>query len=436
MGHEAVQAGSGGEGVSLFKRHSVDFVISDLKMDGMDGTAVLAAIRDLDPDCPTMIITAFGTVETAVEAMKLGAYDFLEKPFSPEVVQLKIDRALQFRHARRAQRRLESENDYLKAETQDQYGALIGQAATMQTIFRALSKVAATESTVLIQGESGTGKELAAHAVHTGSRRESGPFIKVNCGALADSLLESELFGHERGAFTGALKRRLGRFELADGGTIFLDEIGDISPSLQTKLLRVLQQREFERVGGESTIKVDVRVVSATNKDLKKEVADGRFREDLFYRLHIVPIVMPPLRDRKDDIPLLAQHFIEKLRHRANQRASRLTDDALARLMAYHWPGNVRELENVIEQALVFSDSEAIPVAALPEFLRGDERSAALTLPGGAMSLPEILDDLERQLIVKAYREANGVKTETAKRLGIKTSALYYKLEKYGIESP
>ena len=433
MDHQTFTASSGAEGISLFKANTVDFVITDLKMDQMDGVAVLKTIAELDPDCPTMIVTAFGTVETAVEAMKLGAFDFLQKPFSPELVRLKVERALELRTARRAQRRLESENEYLRNETQLRYGDMVGQAECMQKVFRTLEKVAPTDSTVFLHGESGTGKELAAHAIHKRSPRADKPFIKVNCGALSDALLESELFGHEKGAFTGAIKRRMGRFELAHGGTIFLDEIGDISGTMQTKLLRVLQQKEFERVGGESTLTVDVRVISATNKDLKKEVAEGQFREDLYYRLHIVPVTIPPLRERREDIAPLVHHFIEKLRARANAQVSGIGDDALARLMAYHWPGNVRELENVIEQALVFAEGDQISSAALPEFLRGDSEGDSLRLPNEKLSLPEVLEDLERQLILKAFREADGVKTEAARRLGIKTSALYYKLEKYGI---
>jgi two-component system response regulator HydG len=255
----------------------------------------------------------------------------------------------------------------------------------------------------------------------------------VNCGALTETLLESELFGHEKGAFTGAIKRKLGRFELADKGTLFLDEIGDVTPALQLKLLRVLQEREFERVGGEETIKVDVRVVSATHRDIQAEVAAGRFREDLFYRLHVVPCVVPPLRERKDDIPRLVAHFIAKLGPRTNAAIKGLTDAALARLCTYGWPGNVRELENVIEQSLVFAEGEKIDLGALPQSVRGTAPENTLAVPTGEMTLPDILEDLERQLILRAYEKAAGVKTECARLLGIKTSALYYKLEKYGI---
>jgi two-component system response regulator HydG len=433
MGHTALLASSGSEGLDLMRKREVDFLITDLKMEGMDGVQVLKAAAELDPDCPAMIITAFGTVETAVEAMKIGAFDFIQKPFAPEVVRLKVERALELRAARRARRRLESENEYLRSESEGRYGELVGSAPCMQAVFRVIEKVAPTDSSVLISGETGTGKELVAHAIHQRSRRAGGPFIKVNCGALTETLLESELFGHEKGAFTGALRRKLGRFELADGGTLLLDEIGDVSAALQLKLLRVLQEREFERVGGESSVRVDVRVISATNRNLQQEVTAGRFREDLFYRLHIVPLHIPPLRERREDIPLLVQHFIEKLAPRANPRVNGIEDSALGRLMSYAWPGNVRELENAIEQALVFTDGNRISVASLPEFLRGGESGDQLAFPRGEMSLPDVLEDLERQLILRAYQKASGVKTETARLLGIKTSALYYKLEKYGI---
>jgi two-component system response regulator HydG len=436
MGHTAATASGGRAGVDLFRaRGDVDFVITDLKMEGLDGVGVLREIRLLDPEVVAMIITAFGTVETAVEAMKLGAFDFLQKPFAPEVVRLKVDSALALRAARRARERAVGEVELLRDEAEGRYrfAELIGGAPSMQAVFRTVERVAPTDSSVLVTGESGTGKELVARAIHTGSRRAAGPFIKVNCGAITETLLESELFGHEKGAFTGAVKRKLGRFELADGGTLFLDEIGDVSPAMQQKLLRALQEREFERVGGEATIHVDVRVVAATNKDLGREVAAGRFREDLFYRLHVVPIHLPALRERREDIPLLVAHFVAKLAPRANARVHGVDDEALARLVAWGWPGNVRELENAIEQTLVFAEGERIGLAALPAHLRGDAPVEHVELPEGAVPLPEVLDGLERQLILKAYEKAKGVKTETARLLGIKTSALYYKLEKYKI---
>ena len=435
MGHEAITAASGAEGVEKFNaRADIDFVISDLKMEGMDGVEVLRRIGEKNPDVPAMIITAYGTVETAVEAMKLGAFDFLTKPFAPEVVRLKVERALELAGARKARRKLEAHNEYLRAENEGEsrFSDLIGVSDKMQMVFRTVKKVARTDSTVYIAGESGTGKELIARAIHQNSKRADGPFIKVNCGALTETLLESELFGHEKGAFTGAIKTKIGRFELADGGTLFLDEIGDVPAAMQVKLLRALQEQEFERVGGEATIKVDTRVVSATNKDLDTEVAEGRFRQDLYYRLHIIPIQLPPLRERRDDIPLLCAHFIEKLGPRTNPDIKGISDSALGRFMAYGWPGNVRELENVVEQSLVFAEGDRIDVAALPPFLQGNSAEDKLDVPK-EMSLPEILDDLERQLIIKAYEKAKGVKTETARLLGIKTSALYYKLDKYSI---
>jgi two-component system response regulator HydG len=437
LGHQAVTATSGQAGVAAFKGRpgGFDFVITDLKMDGLTGVDVLRQLAVLDPDVPVMIVTGFGTVETAVEAMKLGAFDFLTKPFAPEVVKLKVARAIELCTARRAKKKLEAENAYLRDEQRGRFDEIIGGSQKIAAVLRAVEKVAVADTTVFIAGESGTGKELVARAIHRLSKRANGPFIKVNCGALTETLLESELFGHEKGAFTGAIKQKLGRFELADQGTLFLDEVGDVPPSMQVKLLRALQEQEFERVGGENPIKVDVRVLSATNKDLEREVADGRFRQDLFYRLHVVPLRLPALRERREDIPHLAQHFVDKLGPKTNPRVRAVSDAALGRLMAYHWPGNVRELENAIEQALVFAEGVDIGTTALPAFLQGPATSddEHLEVPR-QLSLPDILDDLERQLIMKAFEKAKGVKTETARLLGIKTSALYYKLEKYGIQ--
>jgi two-component system response regulator HydG len=435
MGHEAVTAASGADGLAHLRKHGADFVVTDLKMEGVGGLDVLRGARDIDPHCPAMIVTAYGSVEAAVEAMRLGALDFLQKPFAPEVLRLKVERALELRREKVARQRAEAEAEALRADVAAPYafGEIVGRSPLMRAVFETIEKVAPKDVSVLIQGESGTGKELVARAIHTRSSRAAGPFVKVNCGALAETLLESELFGHERGAFTGAVKRKLGRFELSDGGTLFLDEVGDMTPGLQLKLLRVLQESEFERVGGEETIRVNVRVISATHRDLKKEVEAGRFREDLFYRLHVVPCVVPPLRDRRDDIPLLVAHFIDKHRPRLAPEIRGIDDAALARLQMHGWPGNVRELENAIEQALVFANGPRVDVTALPSFLREGAREGTLEVPSGNMTLPEVLEDLERQLIQRAYDKTGGVKTETARLLGIKTSALYYKLEKYGI---
>jgi len=435
MGHKALVAAGGADGIKQFEADgTVDFVITDLKMEGMDGVEVLRKVRELAPDIPTMIITAYGTVDTAVECMKLHAFDFLTKPFAPELVRLKVERALELADARKARHKAEAHSEYLRDQVEGRYALseLVGASDAMKAIGRAIEKVAVTDSSVFIAGESGTGKELVARAIHKLSKRVDGPFIKVNCGAITDTLLESELFGHERGAFTGAIKQKLGRFELANGGTLFLDEIGDITTAMQVKLLRALQEKQFERVGGERTLTVDVRIVAATNRELKKAVDAGAFREDLYYRLNVVPVELPPLRDRRDDIPRLVEHFIEKLGPRTNPRVKNIADEALGRLMAYRWPGNVRELENAVEQSLVFAEGDTITVGALPAFLQGQGDGESLDVPK-EMALPDILDDLERQLILKAYHKAKGVKTETARLLGIKTSALYYKLEKYEI---
>jgi len=441
MGHKVCATASGSEALVIFKKNPADFVITDLKMNGMDGLEVLRRIRELDPDCPTLLMTAYGTVEAAVEAMKLGALDFLTKPFAPEVVRLKVERGLELRAARRMSERLRAENDQLREGDAPRHQDLIGSTEVMHKLIEQLAKIAKTDASVAIYGESGTGKELVARAIHNLSRRSQGPFIKVNCGALAETLLESELFGHERGAFTGAIKRRLGRLELADGGTLLLDEIGEISPAMQVKLLRVLQEGTFERVGGEQTIKVDLRILSATHRDLPQLISEGKFREDLFYRLQVVPLSVPALRERRADVAELARHFIAKHSQRINPTVTAIAEDALCRLYAYHWPGNVRELENVVSQAMVFCDGDTITASALPAHIRGEAGTAkshpelaSMELPSGGMALPEILDDLERQLILKAYREAKGVKTETARLLGIKPSALYYKLDKYRIE--
>ena len=435
MGHEVAVASSGADGLALMQKQGADFLITDLKMAGVGGMDVVARAREIDPACPAMIVTAYGSVETAVEAMRIGAVDFLQKPFAPEVLRLKVERALELRRERLGRQRAEAEVEALRADAAAPYtfGDMVGHSPLMRAVFQTIEKVAPADISVHISGESGTGKELVARAIHARSKRAAGPFVKVNCGALTETLLESELFGHEKGSFTGAVKRKLGRIELADKGTLFLDEVGDMTPGLQLKLLRVLQEREFERVGGEETIRVDVRVLSATHRDLKKEVEAGRFREDLFYRLHVVPCNVPSLRERREDVPLLVQHFVEKLGPRTNPAVHGIDDAALARLCAHAWPGNVRELENAVEQALVFASGSNIDVASLPGFLREGTPESTLAVPSGNMSLPEILEDLERQLIQRAYDKTGGVKTETARLLGIKTSALYYKLEKYGI---
>lgn len=322
----------------------------------------------------------------------------------------------------------------IRTTQRTQYDNIIGQSQALREIFSILDRVAPSELSVVIEGETGSGKELIARALHDHSTRKDGPFVVFDCSAFPPSLLESELFGHEKGAFTGAHRTRLGRFELADGGTLFLDEIGDISPMIQLKLLRVLQERQLERVGGEDTIEVDVRVVTATNKDLKKEVEAGRFREDLFYRLHIIPIELPPLRERKEDIPALVEHFVSKLAQRTRSSVEGIAAEAMNALQVYNWPGNVRELENVIEHSMVFAEGSLIRLDDLPPVVSGVKQGDVLDIPEGDRSLPEILEELEHQLILRAFKKAKGVKTETARLLGIKPSALYYKLDKYSVD--
>ncbi|MCZ7582148.1 MAG: sigma-54 dependent transcriptional regulator [Deltaproteobacteria bacterium] len=435
MGHDVSGASSGAQGLELFGAGGVDLVLTDLKMEGMDGIEVAERVRSAEPDCQVLLITAFGTIETAVEAIKKGAYDFIQKPFSQDVLRMKITQALEFRHLTQAKEKLEQENKYLREAERAEYAIdqMIGESEVLKDIFKTIEKVALGDSTVFIHGESGTGKELIARAIHEQSPRKERPFIKVNCSALAEGIMESELFGHEKGSFTGAIRRKLGRFELADGGTLFLDEIGDISPMIQLKLLRVIQEREFERVGGQQTLTVDVRIICATNKDLKEEVSQSRFREDLYYRLHIIPIDVPPLRERKGDIPLLAQHFMKKLATRTRKNIASLNEDALRALVNYPWPGNIRELENVIEQTMVLCDADHIRKDDLPSFVVNEEHPTALRAQLGERPLTDILEDMERRLIIEAYEKSGKVKTETAKLLGVKTSALYYKLEKYGL---
>ncbi len=437
-GHEVLAFRSGVEGVASFKQKGADLVVTDLKMNELDGIEVVRQIKAHDPQVVAVVVTAFGTIENAVEAMRQGAYDFLTKGFTPEVLRAKVDSALELTRARARVQKLEATAEVLSAEAAGKVGrTVVGDSEPVKRLLSQVQRAAQTNATVLVHGESGTGKELVARMLHDQSPRRHGPFIVTHCAALAETLLESELFGHERGAFTGAVKRKLGRFELADGGTIFLDELGEISQSVQTKLLRVLQEHEIQRVGGEDTVKVDVRVVCATHRDLKAEVAAGRFREDLYYRLHVVPLELPALRERPEDIPQLARHFIAKHGPRINARVTTLTPAAVSALCRYAWPGNVRELENAIEQALVFAEGVELDEADLPAFLqsaaaRSSTSHGTLPVPHGDRPLPDILEDLERALIEQAYTKAKHVKTETARLLGIKTSALYYKLEKYG----
>jgi two-component system, NtrC family, response regulator HydG len=442
-GHRTLSAGGGKEGLHLLGEHGADLVITDLKMAHVDGMDVLRRVKNEAPDTEVLVITGYGTIEKAVEAMKLGAADFLTKPFSSEEFGVKVDRLLSQREERarlqRENRELRVENAWLKEETEARYGAIVGESEPMRQVFRWIERVARSESTVMIYGESGTGKELVARAIHAASPRASGPFVRVNCGALAEGLLDSELFGHEKGAFTGAERKRRGRFELAEGGTLFLDEISTVSPATQVRLLRVLQERELERVGGEETIAVNVRIIAATNTPPDALLAADGFREDLYYRLHVVPLVLPPLRDRNGDIPSLVAHFVEKLRPRTNSSVRKVESGVLERLKTYHWPGNVRELENVVERALVLADGEVLRAEDLPALGENGPRLALVpdeeSFPEGGVDLNQAMEGMEERLLRKALEQSGGVKAEAARLLGLKASALYYKLEKYGIDA-
>ncbi len=434
-GFQVVAASNAVRALELFSQERFDCVISDYKMKPVDGLTLLRQIKEKSPDVDVILITAFGTVDVAVEVMKAGASDFVTKPFAPDELTVRVKKIVELSEQRRNLQKTRDENVYLRSEIQSSYnfGEVIGQSPEMKDVMALVQKSASSSTTVLIYGESGTGKELVARAIHYQSARRDRPFIKVNCAALTETLLESELFGHEKGAFTGAVKLRKGRFELADTGTLFLDEIGEISPSIQVKLLRVLQEQEFERVGGEMTLSVDTRVIAATNKDLKDLIEKGRFREDLYYRLHVIPITIPPLRERKEDIPLLLNFFVKKFETELGRRELTVSEDALNVLMGYDWPGNVRELENVVERAVVLAGSAELTA---DDFAGLRAKSSALPVSFAdieAMGLTEAVEQFERVMIERALSKSNGGRADAAKLLGLKTSAFYYKLEKYGL---
>ncbi|MGB9599723.1 MAG: sigma-54-dependent transcriptional regulator [Myxococcota bacterium] len=441
---EVYTAGSGKEGVAIYKQKSPDLVITDIKMEKMDGIEVIREIMNIDRQAIIIGLTGHGSISNAVEAIKLGAYDYIEKPWQISELRKKLRQIFQIIKEREEKSRLSEKNRILTEDLKSHFlfEDFIGSSKKIKEIVSIVEKVAQTDSSVLITGESGTGKEMVARYIHELSPRKNGPFIKVNCGALSETLLESEIFGHERGAFTGAIRQKLGRFELADGGTIFLDEIGEISLATQVKLLRVLQEKEFERVGGEKTIKVDARVIAATNKDLKVEVKEGRFREDLYYRLYIVPILIPPLRERKEDIPELVEYFIKKHRDRTRSNIKGITREALKLLMQYHWPGNIRELENVIEQTLVLSEGEMICVNDLPYYIKNsicqqmNEIETIISRYSEGMSLDDFMAEIEKKIILQTLSITNFNITETANLLKIKPSILQNKMSKHNIKIP
>ena len=437
MGHDVMAASGGVEGLRQMKARPFDLVITDYKMEDMDGLEVLDAVRRDYVDTDVVVITAYGTIDVAVEAMRKGAADFVVKADALyDVLRLRVEKVLKHRELRQSRDRLDEENQYLRDEigVRFNFGEMVGQSRPMKTVYEMVGKVAETDSAVLVYGESGTGKELVARAIHRRSARREEPFVKVNCGSLPRELVQSELFGHEKGAFTGAIRQKKGKFELAEGGTIFLDEIGDLPLEAQVNILRVLQTKEYDRVGGEETIQADVRVIAATHRVLREMVAEGAFREDLFYRLEVIPIRLVPLRDRKADIPDLVEHFLHKKCEEMNRPLKRLTDRAMAAMVSYTWPGNVRELENVVERTLVLADGNVVDVNDLPLDVEASRAEvSAEELEDSAIPLTRRLEDLERQLIEQALEQAGGVKTKAAEMLGIKTSAFYYKLDKYGL---
>ncbi len=424
-GFDVEKASTAEEALPLIDR--ADLILTDFKLPGMTGLEMLQIIRRMDSRVPVIVMTAYGTVENAVEAMKSGAVDFLLKPFSLDDLVTVVGKALEIRNLR-------EENRQLKEELGRKYrwDNIVGRSAGMQQIFATVMRVAPSRATVLLAGESGVGKDLIARAIHFHSPRKDRPFVKINCTALPENLMESELFGYEKGAFTGANISKPGKFELADTGTVMLDEIGDVPANIQIKLLRVLQEREFERLGSNKTQHIDVRVIAATNKDLRAALEDGTFREDLYYRLNVVPIEILPLRERKEDIPYLARHFVEKLAPDTGGRVTGITDAAIDKLLGYSWPGNVRELENVIERSIVMASGEKLDAAdiRLDMNLRPRHVSGESGLPEG-MSL----DAYEQEIIKNALKEADGNKSQAARILGLTRNALRYRLTQMGIES-
>ncbi len=416
--------------LAFLDESEVDVVITDMKMPRIGGKEVLAHVKRDYPHIPTLIMTAFGSIESAVDVMKMGAFDYITKPFSNDELLLSVQNAAELAKVHRSYR-------LLHESLEERYSVhrIIGRSKGIRSVLDLVDRAAPTKSNVLISGESGTGKELVARAIHFASPRKDGPFISVNCMALNPSLLESELFGHEKGSFTGAVAMRRGRFELADGGTLFLDEIGELSHDMQVKLLRVLQERKFERVGGSEEIEVDIRVVTATNKDLPTEVEKGNFREDLYYRLNVVHIHLPPLRERREDIPLLTAHFAEKYAEDNNGRQKTISAEALDYLTGYEWPGNIRQLENVVERCMVMAAGEIIEAGDLPPEIRDEDTQLknALDMLPVELNLADTLDRLEAALIRRALARAEFVQVKAAELLGVSKSLLQYKLRKYGI---
>mgnify|MGYP001560206516 FL=1 len=431
--YEVVCASNAGEGLAKFRQELPNLVLLDVILPGADGLELLQAMRSEDPGVPVIMLTAIKTVKTAVDAMKMGAADYVTKPFDIEELRLIVAKTL-------ATQELEQEVRYLRAQVVNSYGFhnLVGKSPAMREIYSKIEQVADTRSTVLITGESGTGKELVARALHFNSARRERPLIAINCASIPDTLIESELFGHEKGSFTGALARRIGKVELAHGGTLFLDEVGDLGLPTQAKLLRFLQEREFTRVGGSQTIKVDVRIVAATNKILEDLLRRQEFREDLYYRINVVSLYLPPLRDRREDIPHLAKHFLARQLEADGRATLEISKEALEILANHHWPGNVRELENVLEQALIWCRGATITPEHLPTALRADTHSSSLRehALGGQVSLEKAVQEFERELLQEALTRTGYVQTRAAAMLGITRRMLKYRMDALGLSSP
>lgn len=425
-GYEVYQADDGRKAINMVEERFYDLILMDNRMSEVGGIEALKRIKEISPGIPVIIMTAYASVSTAVDALKSGAYDYLTKPLDIEELKILVDKALHYRQ-------LEQENIYLKERVGDRFdfSNIIGQSVAMHDLFETIALVAPSEATVLIVGESGTGKELIANAIHQNSNRKERPFIKVNCAALPETLLESELFGHEKGAFTGAIARKQGRFQLAHTGSIFLDEIGEMTPTTQTKILRVLQEREFEPLGSTQTVKVDTRVITATNKNLEEEIQQSRFREDLYYRLNVVTLEVPPLRERREDISLLADFFLKQYAEKNRRLIKGFTPRAMDLLIRHTWPGNVRELENVVERAVIMTRSDMISQAELPDGVRGldaEEDKVEIDLTPGRS-----LKEVEREMIIRTLDETGGNRTRAAEMLGISRRTLQLKLKEYGI---
>jgi DNA-binding NtrC family response regulator len=434
VGHEVSEARDAHEALAIATAQPIDLVLADVRMPGLNGLELVRQLHEIHPDLPCIVVTGFGGPEQSIEALRAGAFWYLEKPFDRgqlDAVRKLVEQAIE--HGR-----LKAENRALQRELRSRYRFenVIGASPALRGVLDLVAKVAETDSTVLITGESGTGKELIARALHYNSRRAERRLVTVNCGAIPEELLESELFGHVRGAFTSAVSQREGRFSLANGGTIFLDEIGDMSPNLQVKLLRVLQDRTFEPVGSSKSMTVDVRVVAATNQDLERAIREGRFREDLYYRLNVIPIEVPPLRERRDDIPLLAQHFLDVMHQERGTRVDSISDEAVALLCRHDWPGNVRELENLIERLSVLRGEGEIRVEDLPANLRGRSAPAlaAPSIPDSGLDFRAVVDHFESELIRQALEQTQGNKNRAAQLLGLNRTTLLEKIKKKGLE--